>query len=94
MSNLPNSKLPQPDRASMVFPLPVTDNIVLKPLQQEDATRLFHLVEQNRAYLRQWLPWLDGLRTVVDETNHQPAVASRQSTHVRHLVPTTVGGDD
>lgn len=34
-------------------------NLTLRLLQSDDATQLFTLVDQNREYLREWLPWLD-----------------------------------
>ena len=39
-----------------------TDNpeVRLRLLAEADAEVLFKLVDQNRAYLRQWLPWLDA----------------------------------
>jgi ribosomal-protein-serine acetyltransferase len=40
--------------------LKVTDALELRPHKLEDAELLFNLVDKNRAYLRQWLPWLDG----------------------------------
>ncbi|MBC7475539.1 MAG: GNAT family N-acetyltransferase [Candidatus Sericytochromatia bacterium] len=42
------------------------DNIELKSLEKYDADALFQLTEQNRTYLRQWLPWLDNVKTVDD----------------------------
>lgn len=41
------------------FPLPVDDEVVLDLLDEGQAEELFALVDKNRAYLRQWLPWLD-----------------------------------
>ncbi len=38
----------------------------LEPLARRHAPALFELVRQERARLRQWLPWLDGTRTVDD----------------------------
>jgi ribosomal-protein-serine acetyltransferase len=38
----------------------VSDRHELRQLQLADANELFALVEANRAYLRQWLPWLDA----------------------------------
>ena len=32
-----------------------------------DALELFNLVDENRAYLREWLPWLDDVQSVDDE---------------------------
>jgi ribosomal-protein-serine acetyltransferase len=48
-------------------PIKVDDEIELRPLALDDAPELFALTDQNRAHLRMWLPWLDGVR-VVDDT--------------------------
>jgi ribosomal-protein-serine acetyltransferase len=40
------------------------NNIVLKILEPEDADVLFALVDSNRSYLRQWLPWVDTNTTL------------------------------
>ncbi len=37
----------------------ISDNIALRTLQKADAATLYALVDKNRAYLREWLPWLD-----------------------------------
>lgn len=42
------------------------DDISLTPLEPGHAGALFELVESNRAYLREWLPWLDAHVTQVD----------------------------
>ena len=49
------------------FPLEAGDGLVLHLLEEGDAEELFALVDENRAYLRQWLPWLDQ-NTHVDHT--------------------------
>jgi ribosomal-protein-serine acetyltransferase len=38
----------------------------LRLLQITDAPELFELTDANRAYLRQWLPWLDTTNEVGD----------------------------
>ena len=38
----------------------------LRPFEEKDADALFDLVERNRAYLKQWLPWLDANTTLND----------------------------
>jgi ribosomal-protein-serine acetyltransferase len=38
----------------------------LRLLQITDAPELFELTDANRAYLRQWLPWLDATNEVAD----------------------------
>lgn len=40
---------------------------VVRMIAEQDAQPLFELIDQNRAHLRQWLPWLDTTRTVEDE---------------------------
>ena len=40
----------------------------LRLLNVNDADRIFQLVEQNRTYLSEWLPWVDGTQSV-DDTN-------------------------
>ncbi len=46
--------------------LPIDDTLSLRPLQPADAPRLFALTDQNRAYLRQWLPWLNHVQQESD----------------------------
>jgi ribosomal-protein-serine acetyltransferase len=49
-----------------MFSRRITDDIELVLAIPHQAEELFHLVEKNRVYLRQWLPWLDGTRSVDD----------------------------
>lgn len=42
------------------FSLPVRDNITLRFIRPDEAETLYNLVDKNRAYLRKWLPWVDG----------------------------------
>jgi ribosomal-protein-serine acetyltransferase len=44
--------------------LQVDEEICLKTLEIEDAEILFRLVEDNRSYLREWLPWVDANTTI------------------------------
>jgi len=44
----------------------ITPALQLRPLQLNDAPPLFALTDRNRAYLRQWLPWLDQTRAESD----------------------------
>ena len=37
----------------------IDNDVVLKILEPEDADLLFVLIDSNRLYLRQWLPWVD-----------------------------------
>ncbi len=39
----------------------------LRLVTEHDAAAIFSLVERNRSYLREWLPWVDYTRSVEDE---------------------------
>jgi ribosomal-protein-serine acetyltransferase len=39
----------------------INPGLELRLFQPEDAGRLLAVVEANRAYLRQWLPWVEGM---------------------------------
>ena len=39
---------------------------IVEPVER-DADELFIIVDENRAYLREWLPWLDDVKSVDDE---------------------------
>jgi len=56
----------------------LSENITLRILKIIDAKELYTLVDRNRKYLREWLPWLD-LNTTVEHSEtfikdviHQP----------------------
>ena len=52
---------------TLAFPLSADDEVVLDLLDEAQAEELFALVDANRAYLREWLPWLDQ-NTEVEHT--------------------------
>jgi len=43
----------------MTFSLKLDDGLELRLLEERHAEAVFVVVDRNRAYLRQWLPWLD-----------------------------------
>lgn len=47
----------------------VNNNVELRMLDESYAKDLFSLVEKNRSYLREWLPWLDNSKTLDDTLN-------------------------
>lgn len=44
----------------------IDEDTELRIYEGRHAQEVAELVDQNRAYLRQWLPWLDNSRTVED----------------------------
>jgi ribosomal-protein-serine acetyltransferase len=50
----------------MANSLPVDDTTVLEVIDYHHAERLYELVKVNRHYLREWLPWVDHMRSVED----------------------------
>ena len=49
-----------------MFYFPLGEGVELRLLEDRHATVLFNLVDQNRAHLRAWMPWVDGSATVAD----------------------------
>lgn len=49
-----------------MFAYEVDEEITLRLLASHDALPLFQLTDRSRNYLREWLPWIDGTRTVFD----------------------------
>ncbi len=47
-------------------PIVVDHELELRLLAHEHARELFALTDNNRAHLREWLPWLDSVRVVSD----------------------------
>lgn len=47
--------------------LSVNEDITLVSLRPEDAAIAFRAIEDNRAFLAQWLPWVHEIKTVQDE---------------------------
>lgn len=47
--------------------LSLSSEVVLRVLRPAEAGALYSLVEQNRAHLRKWLPWVDGMNSVGKE---------------------------
>lgn len=48
----------------------VDDKISLEFLEEIHAASLFNLINNNRAYLKEWLPWVDSMRTVENTRNY------------------------
>ena len=46
--------------------LPINDHYHLRQTVPDDAEETFALVDKNRAYLRQWMPWVDDVQSPDD----------------------------
>jgi len=46
--------------------IPLSPDVHLQLLEEQDAPALFALTDRNRQHLREWLPWLDITRDVRD----------------------------
>lgn len=57
-----------PTRLAVRYParIPVDDGLELRVVAEGDAEEIFRATEANRAYLREWLPWVDSTRSVED----------------------------
>ncbi len=49
-----------------MFTRKLTDSIEIRFSIPQFAEELFALTDRNRAFLKQWLPWLDAIQTVDD----------------------------
>tara|TARA_Y100000780_G_scaffold204710_1_gene199362 strand:+ start:360 stop:893 length:534 start_codon:yes stop_codon:yes gene_type:complete len=65
-------------------------NIRLEPLQSSHAGALYVLTDNNREYLRQWLPWLDHIQAkedterFIDKNRQQAALGKACNFAVFH----------
>lgn len=51
---------------STMFGHKIDEDLELRLLEDRDADELFKLLDHNRKYLRQWLPWVDGTKAAAD----------------------------
>ena len=59
---------PSGDRSPPTPVLMVDEGLELRQTVPEDAEEMFAVVDANRKYLREWLPWLDNTNSPDDET--------------------------
>lgn len=55
-------------RVTVRYPdrIPVDDEVELRLVAEGDEDEIFRIVDANRAYLRQWLPWVDVTLSAAD----------------------------
>ena len=49
-----------------MFLFKVSDDISLKILEKADSPDFFAVIDRNRRYLREWLPWVDSMKQPED----------------------------
>jgi ribosomal-protein-serine acetyltransferase len=49
-----------------MFRAQIRDHVYLQLLEERHAAEVFSLVDQERDYLREWLPWVDATETLDD----------------------------
>ena len=49
-----------------MFIYDVDEEISLRMLSAKDSERLFEITDNSRSYLREWLPWVDDIKTAED----------------------------
>ncbi|MFB9770218.1 GNAT family N-acetyltransferase [Lactiplantibacillus modestisalitolerans] len=57
----------------------IDQHLSLKPTEVADAEPLFDLVDQNRATLKPWMPWVDATATVADERHFIEDMLTKQA---------------
>ncbi len=63
---LPDASVPSEPAAD--FPEELCGpRVLLRPLELEDAAAVWTAVEESRAHLEPWLPWVETLRSIEDE---------------------------
>ena len=65
----------------MNIKLRVDDVVTLHLLDYQHAETLFQLVKTNRQHLREWLPWVDHMRTVEDFRKYINNSKQRYAAH-------------
>ena len=61
----------------MNFVIPVREDLELRLRSEADSEALFQLIDKNRLYLRQWLPWVDSTKSVEDSRDYIRSCVSK-----------------
>ena len=77
---------PDSHRPDFAANLLFEDGLELNEPNEEDAEELFSLVEENREYLREWLPWLDDVSSVEDEKSLIRMEAQKKGSSKIYLI--------
>ena len=75
-----------------MFRLRVTSGIELRQMEERDAEALFALTQRNRAYLRQWLPWVDHAHSPEDTRGYIIGALSQYQSNRGPNAAIRIGG--
>jgi ribosomal-protein-serine acetyltransferase len=59
----------------------VDDDLILKEIQLSDANAIFEIIDHQREYLREWLPFIDYTRHIGDTRAYIHSVYDKPSDH-------------
>lgn len=76
-----------------MFQSQIRENVVLRLLEERHAPEIFGVVDRERAYLREWLPWVD-LTTAVEHTRDFIKTSLEQSAADEGLAAGIWCGDE
>lgn len=71
----------------------IDKHISLKPTEVADAEPLFDLVDQNRAHLKPWMPWVDATATVQNERQFIEQMLTKQAHGTVFIATVIVDGE-
>ena len=65
----------------MAVKIKVTNTLALELIDDQHAESLYQLVKLNRKHLREWLPWVDQMRTIEDFKKYINSSKLRYANH-------------
>ena len=66
--------------SGVMFCRTVAAGVEIRLCEEQDAERTFALVDRNRDYLRQWLPWVDRTHSAEDSRQFARLAAEKHAT--------------
>lgn len=70
----------------------VDEHLTLRQLREDEAEQLFNLTKKNHEYLKPWMPWLAGVKTVEDSASFIRAIIQKREKDVRYGYGMIYGG--
>ena len=64
----------------MLTPIHLDPHITLRPFREGDAAPIFEIIDRDREYLAEFLPWVEDMVTVEDEAEFVENTMSRPTT--------------